>query len=150
MATIPELLDRHITLEVECLDRLYLNGYIGKLATGAGLMMFMRGQLGKPVPSPVALGQVSEKFREAVKALAQRECIPFYQFRTRSGRTTLPMPSGGSGRCQIQPDVLFSGQELLNVVQAQFLDCLIQVDGAIQRICHTSSRECSCAQMLFC
>ncbi len=70
MATIPDLLDGHGMLEVECLDRLYLNGYIGKLATGPGLMMFMRGQLGKPVPSPVVLGQVSEKFREAVKALA--------------------------------------------------------------------------------
>jgi hypothetical protein len=34
MATIPELLDGHVTLEVECIDRLYLNGYIGKLATG--------------------------------------------------------------------------------------------------------------------
>src|ERR1700730_15570935 len=30
MATIPELLDGHVTLEVECLDRLYLNGYIGQ------------------------------------------------------------------------------------------------------------------------
>jgi len=29
MATIPELLDGHVTLEVECIDRLYLNGYIG-------------------------------------------------------------------------------------------------------------------------
>jgi hypothetical protein len=38
MATIPELLDGHITLEVECLDRLYLNGYIGKLATGPVLL----------------------------------------------------------------------------------------------------------------
>jgi len=45
MATIPELLDGHVTLEVECLDRLYLNGYIGKLATGLGLVMFMREQL---------------------------------------------------------------------------------------------------------
>jgi hypothetical protein len=38
MATIPELLDGHVTLEVECLDRLYLNGYNGKLANrdGAG------------------------------------------------------------------------------------------------------------------
>jgi hypothetical protein len=60
MATIPELLDGHVTLEVECLDRLYLNGYIGKLATGPGLSMFMRFQLEKPVPSPVVLGQVSE------------------------------------------------------------------------------------------
>jgi hypothetical protein len=70
MATIPELLDGHVTLEVECLDRLYLNGYIGKLATGLGLVMFLREQLGKPVPSPVVLGQLSEKFREAVKNLA--------------------------------------------------------------------------------
>jgi hypothetical protein len=81
MATIPELLDGHVTLEVECLDRVYLNGYIGKLATGTGLMMYMRGQLGKPVPSPVVLGQISEKFREAVKSLAEREDVPLYQFR---------------------------------------------------------------------
>jgi hypothetical protein len=51
MATIPELFDGHVTLEVECLDRRYPNGYIGKLATGLGLVMFMREQLGKPVPS---------------------------------------------------------------------------------------------------
>src|SRR3954465_4311446 len=81
MATIPELLDGHVTLEVEGLDRLYLNGYIGKLATGPGLVFFMREQLGKPVASPVVLGQISEKFREAVKALAEREEIPVYQFR---------------------------------------------------------------------
>jgi len=80
MATIPELLHGHITLEVECLDRLYLNGYIGQLATGGGLVAFMREQLGKPIPSPVVLGQVTEKFREAVKAKAEREQIPVYQF----------------------------------------------------------------------
>ena len=70
MATIPELLDGHITLEVECLDRLYLNGYIGKLATGPELSKFMRNQLGKPVPSPVVLGQVSQRFRQAVQSMA--------------------------------------------------------------------------------
>jgi hypothetical protein len=80
MANIPELLDGHVTLEVECLDRLYLNGYIGRLATGLGLVMFMREQLHKPVPSPVVLGQITEHFREAVKELAQREQIPVHQF----------------------------------------------------------------------
>ena len=80
MASIPELLNGHVTLEVECLDRLYLNGYIGRLATSGGLVTFMREQLGKPVPSPVVLGQITEKFREAVKALAEREQIPVYQF----------------------------------------------------------------------
>jgi hypothetical protein len=43
MASIPELLKGHVTLEVECLDRLYLNGYIGRMATPAGLVMFKRG-----------------------------------------------------------------------------------------------------------
>src|SRR6202166_3364226 len=81
MATIPELLDGHVTLEVECLDRLYLNGYIGTLATGGGLCMCMRGQLKKRVPSPAVLGQISEKFRESVKTLAEREDIPIYQFK---------------------------------------------------------------------
>jgi len=66
MASTSELLNGHVTLEVECLDRLYLNGYIGPLATSGGLVPFMREQLGKPIPSPVVLGQVTEKFREAV------------------------------------------------------------------------------------
>jgi hypothetical protein len=80
MSNIPELLSGHVTLEVECLDRLYLNGYIGKLATSGGLVTFMREQLGKPIPSPVVLGQVTERFREAVRTKAERESIPVYQF----------------------------------------------------------------------
>jgi hypothetical protein len=80
MANIPELLNGHVTLEVECLERLYLNGYIGKLATSGGLVTFMREQLGKAIPSPVVLGQVSERFREAVRAKAERDQIPVYQF----------------------------------------------------------------------
>jgi hypothetical protein len=80
MPNIPELLSDHLTLEVECLDRLYLNGYIGPLATSGGLVTFMREQLGKPIPSPVVLGQVTERFREAVRTLAERQHIPIYQF----------------------------------------------------------------------
>jgi hypothetical protein len=40
----------------------------------------MREQPGKPIPSPVVLGQVTEKFCEAVKAMAERERIPLYRF----------------------------------------------------------------------
>jgi hypothetical protein len=49
MANIPELLSGHVTLEVECLDRLYLNGYIGPLATAGGLVTFMREQQQIPI-----------------------------------------------------------------------------------------------------
>src|SRR3954447_24674019 len=40
----------------------------------------MREQLDKPIPSPVVLGQVTEKFREAVKAMSEWQQIPVYQF----------------------------------------------------------------------
>jgi len=80
MPSIPELLKDHVTLEVECLDRLYLNGYIAPLATSGGLVSFMQQQLGKPIPSPAVLGQISERFRTAVKSLAEREQIPICQF----------------------------------------------------------------------
>ena len=61
MANIPELLSG-LCHEVECLDRLYLNRYIGKLATSRGLVTFMLEQLGKPIPSPVVLGQIRNGF----------------------------------------------------------------------------------------
>ena len=90
MANIPELLDGHVTLEVECLDRLYLNGYIGGLATPGGLVTFMRLQLGKPIPSPVVLGQVSGRSSaEAVKARAGRQQIPIYQFQHKERKDDL-------------------------------------------------------------
>jgi hypothetical protein len=44
------------------------------------LVTFLQQQLGKPIPSPVVLGQVTEKFRDAVKAQAEQQQIPVYQF----------------------------------------------------------------------
>jgi hypothetical protein len=107
MATIPELLDGHVTLEVECLDRLYLNGYVGKLATGPGLVFFMRDQLGKPIPSPVVLGQISERFREAVKALAEQQGVPVYQFRHKERKDDIA--NSFRRRCNVRDAIVFIG-----------------------------------------
>ncbi len=87
MATIPEFLDGHVTLEVECLDRLYLNGYVGKLATGGGLIGFLCGQLGKPVPSPVVLGPSQRDSARLGKVLGGARC-----------HTSLPVQSQGTER----------------------------------------------------
>lgn len=34
MPTVAQILDSHLVLEVECIDRLYLNAYIPKLQLG--------------------------------------------------------------------------------------------------------------------
>jgi hypothetical protein len=80
MATIAEILDGHVTLEVECVDRLYLNGYVPSLATPGGLITFIRDHLGKPVPSPAVLGQVTSTFRDSVQAFAAENEIPLIKF----------------------------------------------------------------------
>jgi uncharacterized protein (TIGR03435 family) len=60
MASIPELLSGHVTLEVECLDRLYLNGARfdidlqwtpDELDSNAGLFTALREQLGLKLES---------------------------------------------------------------------------------------------------
>jgi hypothetical protein len=80
MASIAEILDGHVNLEVECVDRLYLNGYIPTLATPAGLTVFLRDHLGKPIPSPAVLGQITARFRDSVQAFATDHEIPLIKF----------------------------------------------------------------------
>ena len=45
---VRDLLDGHISLELESIDRLYLNGYVPQLQHGAGLVGFLCQQRGQP------------------------------------------------------------------------------------------------------
>jgi hypothetical protein len=48
---VRDLLDGHISLELESIDRLYLNGYVPQLQHGAGLVGFLCQQRGQPTPA---------------------------------------------------------------------------------------------------
>jgi hypothetical protein len=76
MRNINELLEGHVTLEVESIDRLYLNGYLPSLATAGGLIRFLTEHLGKPFPSPALLGQITQSWVEGVKRWAYQQGIP--------------------------------------------------------------------------
>jgi hypothetical protein len=80
MANVAEILSGHVTLEVECVDRLYLNGYISSLATPGGLTTFLREHLGKPIPSPAVLGQITKRFREGVQRFSEETGVPLVKF----------------------------------------------------------------------
>lgn len=80
MPDINDLLRDHVTLEVECLDRVYLNGYIPSLQTGGQLVKFMMERLGKPIPSPSLLGRITQSFVAAVKEFATNNAIPVVKF----------------------------------------------------------------------
>jgi hypothetical protein len=49
MLTVKDILTDRITLDIECVDRVYLNGYVKYLQLPGGLVTFIREQLGKPI-----------------------------------------------------------------------------------------------------
>ena len=71
MSNVNELLREHVTLEVECLDRIYLNGYVPNLQVGGQLVNFLTKHLGNKIPSPALLGKRGAAYRQAVKDFAK-------------------------------------------------------------------------------
>ncbi len=41
MTNVTEILKEHVTLDIECIDRLYLNGYIPTMQSGGQLVRFL-------------------------------------------------------------------------------------------------------------
>ena len=79
MTNVTEILKEHVTLDIECIDRLYLNGYIPTMQTGGQLVRFLHHR-GFEIPSPVILGRMTERYRNAVKNFAKQHEIPMIQF----------------------------------------------------------------------
>jgi hypothetical protein len=80
VVTINDLLDGHAALDIECLDRIYLNGYVPNLQVGGQVVTFLTKHLGKPIPSPAVFEQIGSRFRRAVTAFAADGDIPVVRF----------------------------------------------------------------------
>jgi len=76
VTNINEVLEGHVALEVECVDRLYLNAYVPRLQVGGQVVQFLTGHLGNPVPSPVLFARIGNRFRREVRAFATEHQIP--------------------------------------------------------------------------
>ena len=82
MANIGDLLKDHVTLEVECADRVYLNGWVPKLTHGGGLRWFLSEHLGKPIAAPALLGQITKRFVGRLQQYAEQQHIPMVRFKS--------------------------------------------------------------------
>lgn len=80
MATIPELLREHVALDIECVDRVYLNGYVPTLQTSGSLVYFLEQQHGQIIASPALLGEITETFAAQIEVFARREQVPIVRF----------------------------------------------------------------------
>jgi hypothetical protein len=78
--TVNDLLDGHVALDLECLDRIYLNGYVPNLQVPGQVVSFMTQHLGLPIPSPAIMERIGTSFRRAVNSFAQANHIPLVRF----------------------------------------------------------------------
>ena len=81
VVTVPELLDGHTVLDIECLDRVYLSGYVPTLQVGGQVFTFLHDHRGMPVASPAVFEKIGTRFRQAVDRFAEMNDIPVIKFK---------------------------------------------------------------------
>jgi hypothetical protein len=78
---VAEVLSGHVTLEVEAIDRMYLNVYVPRLQREQGVATFFRFHRGHQFVSSALMDPISKAFVAALEDFAKREKIPVIQFR---------------------------------------------------------------------
>jgi hypothetical protein len=78
--SVAEILDQHVTFELEAIDRLYLNAYVPGLQTGAGFAYFVKTQLGACMPSTALIAPMSQRFVDGLEGLAITEGVDLVTF----------------------------------------------------------------------
>src|SRR6476646_3383582 len=74
--TVNDVLDGHVALDLECLDRIYLNAYVPNLQVGGQVVSYLTSHLGNNIPSPALFARMGERFRAAVRDYAAATAVP--------------------------------------------------------------------------
>src|SRR5499427_8492427 len=102
--TVNDVLDGHAALDLECLDRLYLHGYLGQLQVGGQVIQFLNHR-GYPVPSPACLQQIGDAFRRRVASFAEANHIPLVTLKAADRNIEVMKPyldqAAATGRSQV-------------------------------------------------
>ena len=80
VVTVNEVLGGHVELDIECLDRVYLNAYVPILQSSGQVVAFMTQYLDLPIPSPALFDKIGQRFRRSVASFAEANGIPWVKF----------------------------------------------------------------------
>jgi hypothetical protein len=78
--TVADVLADHVTFEVECIDRMFLNVYQPRLQHAGGIVSFVHRNLRLPIASAAPLAKISDRFDRAVRRFAKDEGVPWVDF----------------------------------------------------------------------
>jgi hypothetical protein len=105
VVTVNELLDEQVVLDIECLDRIYLSGFVNSLQTPGGVIWFLHEHRGMPITSPAVFAQIGDRFRRSVGSFAEANRIPVVRFKSDQRKAEVMRPyleqAAGTGRSQV-------------------------------------------------
>jgi hypothetical protein len=78
--TVAEVLSKHVTLEVESIDRMYLNAIVPRLQIVEGTLRFIRQQRKAQVASTNAVEPMTRVFVQAIERFVEQQGIPMVSF----------------------------------------------------------------------
>jgi hypothetical protein len=78
--TVADVLSGHVGLEVECIDRLYLNVYQPRLQYAGGVAGFLVGHRGARFASSALMDPITKAFVAAVHRFARDQRVPVVEF----------------------------------------------------------------------
>lgn len=79
--TLAELQQEHVVMELECLDRMYLNAYVPQLTSAGGIAAFCRGYLGHRFASTNAAVPRTKAFIAAIHKFTEGEGVELVRFK---------------------------------------------------------------------
>jgi hypothetical protein len=78
--SLGEILEQHVTFELESIDRLYLNGYVPGLQTPEAVAYFLRKHRGAKFASSVLLDEISRDFGRRIERFVRQQGIAVHRF----------------------------------------------------------------------
>lgn len=106
--SVAEVIRDHVTLEVEGIDRMYLNVYQPKLQTEKQAACFFRFHRGQPVASSSLMGVMTNEFLSKVDVFVEQQRIPVVHFK--KGQRKDDIAAEHRARFQGTEGVLFLGK----------------------------------------
>ena len=105
VVTVNDILDGHVALDLECFDRIYLNGWVHNLQVSGQVVNFLTHHLGFPIPSPAILEKIGLRFRKAVTEYAAADDIEVIRFAKGERKLEVMRPHldrlARAGRCGV-------------------------------------------------
>jgi hypothetical protein len=78
--SVADVLSDHVTLEIESIDRMYLNLYVPKLQYESGIVGFFRGHLGYTFASSALMDPITKDFVKAIERFCEDEGVDLIRF----------------------------------------------------------------------